>query len=156
MATAFISLGSNLGDRAANVQLAIDRLSDHACIEVRKYSSVYETEPVGGPEGQNNYFNAAAGLETVLPPVDFLATLQAIETAADRKREVRWGPRILDLDLLFYDDLIISDDELEVPHPRMHERIFVLQPLAEIAPDAIHPVLEMTVAALYENLVNPP
>jgi 2-amino-4-hydroxy-6-hydroxymethyldihydropteridine diphosphokinase len=145
---ALIGLGSNLGDRKAQLDAAVAALAEAPGVVVRAVSRYHETAPVGGPEGQPNYLNAAAAVETTLDPLDLLHVLQAIEHRAGRVRTVRWGPRTLDLDLLLFGDRIIETGELQVPHPRMAERLFVLAPLAEIAPGAVDPVTGRTVAEL--------
>ena len=122
-----------------------------ACV-VRKVSSFHETEPVGGPPGQGKYLNAAAVLETTLDPLELLQVLQEIEAQFGRVRTVRWGERTLDLDLLLFDDRIIDTPELTIPHPRLRVRRFVLEPLAEIAPEAVDPVTKRTIADLLADL----
>ncbi len=147
-----IGLGSNLGDRRSNLEAALAALDSRPEIRVVRVSAFLETEPVGGPPGQGAYLNAAAELETTLEPSALLCVLQKIEARFGRVRTVRWGERTLDLDLLLYDDLVLDSPELTVPHPRMADRRFVLEPLAEIAPDA--PVLGSgrTVADLLRRL----
>jgi len=135
VSTAFIGLGANLGDRSATLSAALDRLDRVEGIRVVTRSSFHETAPVGGPAGQPMYLNAAAKLETTLEPHALLSVLQQIELEFGRQRLERWGPRTLDLDLLLYDSLVIETPELTLPHPLMHERPFVLAPLAEIAPE---------------------
>jgi 2-amino-4-hydroxy-6-hydroxymethyldihydropteridine diphosphokinase len=149
---ALIGLGSNLGDRRATLEGAIAALAASPGVDVRRVSSFRETEPVGGPPGQGTYLNAAAVLETRLDPVELLHILQAIETRFGRVRTVRWGERTLDLDLLLFDNRIIQSPELTVPHPRLADRRFVLEPLAEVAPDAIEPRTGRTVSELLEEL----
>ncbi len=133
MALAYFSLGSNLGDREAFLRLGLTFLSDHENLRV---SSVYETEPVGGVS-QDDFWNVVAEVETTATPVELLARCRAAEAAAERVRDVRWGPRTLDVDLLLLGDYESDDPELIVPHPRMGQRRFVLAPLAELRPDLV-------------------
>jgi dihydroneopterin aldolase/2-amino-4-hydroxy-6-hydroxymethyldihydropteridine diphosphokinase len=125
---AIVALGSNLGDRAAYLRFGLDRLSN-----VVAQSQVFETDPVGGPDNQGPYLNMVAVVDTDLDPFAMLRRLLQIESEAHRVRLERWGPRTLDLDLLFYDDYTIESEELTVPHPRFAERRFVLEPLSEVA-----------------------
>ncbi len=149
--TTYIALGSNLGPRRRNLRRAVRLLEEHEGVRVVQVSSMLETEPVGGPP-QAPYFNAAAELRTELAPRPLLEVLLSIEDELGRERIVRWGPRTLDLDLLLYEDRVIEEPGLRVPHPRMHERRFVLQPLCEIAPEAVHPVLQKTARELLAGL----
>ncbi len=127
---AIIALGSNLGDRVAYLRFGLERLSN-----VVAQSQVFETDPVGGPDNQGPYLNMVAVIDTDLDPYALLRRLLQIEAEAHRVRIERWGPRTLDLDLLFYDDATINSEELIVPHPRFAERRFVLEPLSEVAPE---------------------
>ena len=149
---AFIALGSNLGDRRGTLEGAVAALSSTSGVVVRKVSSFHETEPVGGPPGQGLFLNAAAVLETSLDPFGLLQVLREIEERFGRTRTVRWGERTLDLDLLLFDDRIVDTPELTVPHPRLTERRFVLEPLAEVAPDAVEPVTKRTINDLLADL----
>jgi 2-amino-4-hydroxy-6-hydroxymethyldihydropteridine diphosphokinase len=133
---AYLALGSNLGDRAGNLQGAVDGLARAPGTRVVAVSRVYETEPVGGPD-QGAYLNAVVEVATDLDPHALLAVGQQLERAAQRVRTERWGPRTLDVDVLLYDETEIDTEDLVVPHPRMWERAFVLVPLRDIAPDLV-------------------
>ena len=131
---AVISLGANIGDPKANLDLAIGLLRE--ATEVIAVSNYLQTKPVGGPE-QPDYLNAVAIVESELPAKDLLAVLHGIETAMGRTREIHWGPRVIDLDLIQYGGLLVNDEKLTLPHPRAHERRFVLAPWFEIEPEAV-------------------
>ena len=131
---AYVALGSNLGDRRASLRFAVENLPDVVAV-----SHVYETEPVGGPQGQGAYLNMVVGLDTDLDPFALLARCRALEAEAGRVRSVRNAPRTLDADVLLHGDVRIESEELTIPHPRMWERRFVIAPLADIAPDAVAP-----------------
>jgi len=148
----YIALGSNIEPRGRYIQRALNLMNDHPKMDVETVSSMYETEPEGGPEGQGPYLNAVAKVNTTLAPIELLDALQSIEKDLGRKRSIHWGPRTIDLDILLYGQDIISNDRLMVPHPLMHERRFVMQPLAQIAPDVQHPVLMMTAKTILESL----
>lgn len=152
MATAYIALGSNLGDRRTYLDRAVQALQEHPGITVVQVSSYYQTAPVGGPPGQKEYFNAAAELQTDFEPRELLRALLEIENGLGRMRQERFGPRTIDLDLLLFDKHVESSADLELPHPRMQERLFVLEPLVEIAPNAVHPVLGRTVREMRDRL----
>jgi 2-amino-4-hydroxy-6-hydroxymethyldihydropteridine diphosphokinase len=153
---ACIGLGSNLGDRRATLEGAIAALARTSGVHVQKVSSFHETEPVGGPPGQGKYLNAAAVIETDLDAHGLLRVLEAIEAQFGRIRSVHWGERTLDLDLLLFGEEIISTLELTVPHPRLRVRRFVLEPLAEVAPEAVDPVTKRTIADLLAALEKGP
>jgi 2-amino-4-hydroxy-6-hydroxymethyldihydropteridine diphosphokinase len=145
-----IALGSNLGERERHLDVALDRLARF--LDGMLVSSRYETAPVGVPASQPDYLNAAAVGRTGLPPHALLAALQAIEAGRGRERPYANAPRTLDLDLILYDGLVISDEQLVIPHPRFRERAFVLEPLVEIAPDLVDPVTGLTLDALWKRL----
>ncbi|MEX0714098.1 MAG: 2-amino-4-hydroxy-6-hydroxymethyldihydropteridine diphosphokinase, partial [Pirellulales bacterium] len=135
MPRSLIALGSNEGDRAALVAAAVNRLAQAASLTLVGQSRCHETTPIGGPPGQSPFLNAALVIETALSPSRLLALLHQIEHELGRRREIVWGPRTIDLDLLLYGDAVIETPELTVPHPRMAFRRFVLQPAAEVAAD---------------------
>lgn len=139
MNIAYISIGSNIGDRLHHLTEAVRELHSHEKVEVTKVSSIYETAPVGYTD-QADFLNLAICVKTSLNPYELLAACQAIENGLGRVREVRWGPRTVDLDILLYNNDNIEAENLIVPHPRMGERAFVLVPLLEIAPAIGHPV----------------
>jgi 2-amino-4-hydroxy-6-hydroxymethyldihydropteridine diphosphokinase len=142
---AYVALGSNLGDRLAHLQFAVDALVGATDVHVVGVSRVYETAPVGGPP-QDAYLNAVVALDTDLAPHALLALAQRIETDAHRVRVERWGPRTLDVDILMYDDVESADPVLTLPHPRMWERGFVMAPLRDVAPGLV------TAAASWEGV----
>ena len=144
--TVYLSLGSNVGDRAKNLQNAIAALRN-AGVQVVQSSSLYETEPVDYLD-QPWFLNCAVEAETELPALELLRTLRGIESQMGSKKRIAKGPRLIDIDILFYGDEVIDTPELQVPHPRMHLRRFVLEPLAEIAPSVQHPVSQLSISDL--------
>jgi 2-amino-4-hydroxy-6-hydroxymethyldihydropteridine diphosphokinase len=149
MSTVYIGIGSNLGDRHKNCLRAIELLKQNGLLATRQ-SSMYETEP-WGLTGQPEFVNMAVETETELAPEPLLALLKKIEKDMGRRDTVRWGPRIIDLDILLYDDIIMNTDALTIPHPLMHEREFVLRPLSEIAEEKVHPVLKKRIGELLKE-----
>lgn len=149
--TAYIALGSNMGDRAGYLDGAVKQLLQDDDFKELKKSTWIETAPYGGVV-QDDFLNGVLKVQTLLSPQQLLNRLHEIEAAADRKREVHWGPRTLDLDILFYDDLVLDAEDLIIPHPDLQNRSFVLNPMCELAPFLRHPVLRKTVAQLGEEL----
>jgi 2-amino-4-hydroxy-6-hydroxymethyldihydropteridine diphosphokinase len=151
-AVAYIALGSNQGDRELHLLRAVAEVGKLPDSRITALSGFYDTEPVGGVS-QDTFLNAVLQLETGLSPLDLLTELQRIESETfHRTRDVHWGPRTMDLDLLFFGGMILEGELLTLPHPRLHERRFVLEPLAEIAPKLIHPLLGTTVTSLLRAL----
>lgn len=149
---AFIALGANLGDRLGNLRSAATSLDATPGVTVEAASWLYETAPVGGPDGQEVFLNAVLRAATTLAPLDLLDRMLAIEEDHRRIRAERWGPRTLDLDILFFGDRIMDEPRLILPHPRLHERRFVLAPLADVGCDTIHPGLGRSTSDLLAAL----
>jgi len=147
----FLGLGSNLGDRHENIKKAIEHLKDKVRIE--KVSSIIETEPYGFV-AQPKFLNCVLKGTTLLSPFELLELVLEIENKMGRKRLFKWGPRNIDIDILFYDDCVIDTEKLKIPHPELHKRLFVLEPLCEIEKDFVHPVLKKSVYELYTQLIS--
>ena len=150
--TACIALGSNMGDKKAYLDGAVKALSESSCCQVLKVSDYLVTAPYGGVE-QDDFLNGCLTMRTLLTPHELLDRLHEIEQDARRERLIHWGPRTLDLDILLYDDLVMADETLIIPHVEMHLRDFVLKPLAQIAPWVRHPVFGMTVSQMLAQTV---
>lgn len=151
MATAYLGLGSNLGDREANIASALKMLGREA--RILKVSSLYETEPVGNKD-RPWFLNCVCSVETDLSPQTLLELAKTMERNLGRKRTPPFGPRLIDIDILFYDDLILDSPDLTIPHPRLAERAFVLVPLKEMAPGLVHPLSGLTIEELSERAEN--
>ena len=147
----YLAVGSNLGDREKYIRDGIKELEKNQAVRILKASELLSTKPYGGVE-QEDFLNGALEIETLLMPSEFLEELHRIEALADRKRLVHWGPRTLDLDIIFYDDWVYADKNLMIPHVDMQNRTFVLEPLCQIAPYMVHPILHKTVRQLLEEL----
>lgn len=152
--TAYVAFGANLGDRRANIRSAVSALDATPGVRVTRVSSLIENPAVGGPEGSPAFLNGVAEVETTLDAHALLARLLEIERGLGRERRTRWAPRAIDLDLILYGQQVIEAADLNVPHPLMHERQFVLEPLAEIAPNAMHPVLKRSVRSLLDDIAH--
>ncbi len=147
--TVYIALGTNLGDRKTNLRAAIEAMPPDVMVITE--SHVYETPP-WGYEDQPAFLNMVVKAETGLEPEALLKYLKQLEGKLGRESNFRWGPRLIDLDILFYDDLIIDTPPLVIPHPRLHKRAFVLVPLKDVAPDLVHPVIEKKISALQADV----
>ena len=151
MTKVYAGLGSNLGNKRENIIKAIDRLDACEGICVKEKSAFFNTTPVGGPL-QPDYVNCAIGMETEIEPQVLLEEFKKIEIGLGRKPGVRWGPRVVDLDILLYGNRIVDEHNLKIPHERMHERAFVLEPLCEVSPDIKHPVSGIRMSEVLEKL----
>jgi 2-amino-4-hydroxy-6-hydroxymethyldihydropteridine diphosphokinase len=149
MPTIYLALGSNIGDRGDNLRRAVAALAPE--VQVASESPVYET-PAWGYQDQPPFLNMALQAETSLPPEALLAHVKRLEIGLGRTPSFHWGPRLIDIDILFYDDLILDTPDLTIPHPRLHERAFVLVPLNNLAPRLVHPVLGQTVSELLASV----
>jgi 2-amino-4-hydroxy-6-hydroxymethyldihydropteridine diphosphokinase len=147
----YIGLGSNLGDGIRNCRRAIEAIKSDPRNRLVQGSPFYRTDPVGKKD-QNWFINGVIAVETSMAPGEFMEFLLSVENEMGRIREERWGPRIIDLDILFYGDQVLSEGGLRIPHPRLHERRFVLAPLKDIAPDWVHPVFHKTVSQILAEL----
>ena len=149
--TAYVALGSNMGDKKKFMDDALEELEKNADIRLVKKSSYIETEPYGGVE-QDFFLNGMCCIETLLSPEELLDELHRIEQLADRKREIHWGPRTLDLDIIYYDDVVMATETLIIPHADMENRTFVLEPLCEIAPYMRHPISRLMTKQMLDKL----
>lgn len=147
----FLGIGSNVGDKLSNIRKAIVGIKEIRGVEVTKISPFYLTSPVG-PEDQDWFVNGVLSANTTRTPWDLLSEIFRIEKYLGRKRDRPWGPRTIDIDILFYGDLVLTTQELVIPHPELHKRAFVLVPLRDIAPNFVHPVLGLSVKELNEGL----
>jgi len=147
----YIGIGSNLGNALGNCLRAIEAITSEGRNRLLKCSPLYRTEPVG-KEDQDWFVNGAAAVETSLKPRELMDFLLSIEKTMGRERGERWGPRVIDLDILFYDETVIKEGDLQIPHPRLHERRFVLVPLQDIAPNFCHPLLAKTISQILSEL----
>lgn len=151
--TAYIGIGSNMGNKRQNIESALNIINNCQDTCVTKISKYYETKPVGYLD-QDDFLNCVIEINTVETPEELMRFLLKIEKKLKRERKIEWGPRTIDLDILLYDDIVSSQKEVIIPHPRMHERMFVLEPLCDIAPHALHPLLNKRITTLKEELEN--
>ncbi|GHV74939.1 hypothetical protein AGMMS49940_22410 [Spirochaetia bacterium] len=151
----YVGLGSNMGNKKENLERALEKIRADETCRLISCSDFIATKPVGFLD-QDDFLNAAAEVRTLKTPGEFLSLIQDIETDLGRVRTIHWGPRTIDVDILFYDSFIMHTETLTIPHPEMQSRLFVLEPLAQIAPDVVHPVLKQTVRELYEIAQKPP
>ncbi len=148
---AFIAVGANMGDKVSNIETAMKTIDDAWHTSIIRKSKLIETEPVGYTD-QDTFVNGVFEIKTLLSPVKLIRWLLSIEQELKRERIIKWGPRTIDLDVIYYDDIITSLEEIVIPHPRMHERAFVLEPLNEIAPYKMHPILNLRTFQMLEQL----
>ena len=149
---AYIAIGSNLGDKEKNIKEALEIINNSGHSKINKVAKYYNTKPVGYTE-QDEFLNTAIEMKTLLSPKNLMKFLLKVEKDLKRERIIKWGPRTLDLDIIFYDDLISSDEEVIIPHPRMEERLFVLEPLCDIAPYKLHPILNKRIIDIRDNII---
>ncbi len=152
MAICFLGIGSNLGNRKRNINRAISKISEFPNTKLLDKANIYETLPVS-PIKQSKYLNTAVKIKTKLSPDELFSILKETEKILGRKKRERWAPRIIDIDILFYDDININTDILVIPHPLLHKRIFVLKPLNDIASEFKHPLLGKTISKLLDELL---
>lgn len=152
MTRVHVGLGSNVGERQYHIDKAISEVGKLHGTQVLEVSSMRETEPMGGPPQQRRFINAAMVIETEMEPLELMLEFQSIERELGRRRNVRWGPRTIDLDILTFGDRVIDTPELVVPHPELPRRRFVLEPLAEIDPEFVHPVTGRSFKAMLAEL----
>ncbi|MCY6370803.1 2-amino-4-hydroxy-6-hydroxymethyldihydropteridine diphosphokinase [Clostridium ganghwense] len=150
---AYIGVGSNLGNKEENIKGAIERINLSGLTKVIKVADMYETKPVGYIE-QDDFLNTVLEIKTLLDPRELINILLGVEKDLKRERIIKWGPRTIDLDILLYDDIVTNFEEAIIPHPRMHERMFVLKPLSDLAPYLMHPVLNKRIYQLVEDMKN--
>lgn len=148
---AYVAVGSNMGNKQDNIDHAMSLINQSTHSSIIKKSTLIETEPFGYTD-QDTFLNGTFLIKTLLTPVKLIRFLQSIEHELKRERLIKWGPRTLDLDVIYYDELVSNHDEIVIPHPRMHERLFVLEPLNEIAPNALHPLLKKRTFELIDEL----
>ena len=151
--TAYIGVGGNMGDKEKNVKAALELINESYHTKIRRTSKLYNTKPVGYLE-QEDFLNCAIEVKTLLSPIELVRFLLSIESELKRERVIRWGPRTVDLDVLLYDNIISSLEEIIIPHPRMAERMFVMEPICDIAPYVIHPILNKPLIQIKEGLIN--
>ncbi|MCM8798482.1 MAG: 2-amino-4-hydroxy-6-hydroxymethyldihydropteridine diphosphokinase [Candidatus Omnitrophica bacterium] len=149
MKVSYIGIGSNLGNRRENIKRVIEILKKDKKVKLLKKSKIYETDPIGPP--QRKFLNGVFKIKTEYSPFELLQKMKEIEALLGRKKTLRWGPRTIDLDILFYDKLILRTKDLTIPHPEIPKRIFVLKPLSEISPFLKHPLLKKTVRRLLKE-----
>ncbi len=149
---AYIAIGSNLGDKEKNIREALEIISNSKHTKINKIAKYYNTEPVGYTD-QGEFLNTAIEIKTLLNPKNLMKFLLEVEKSLKRERIIKWGPRTLDLDVIFYDDLISSDEEIIIPHPRMEERLFVLNPLCDIASYKLHPILNKRIIDIRDSIL---